>query len=277
MFRALHDLPDFAIVVLMLLTLVSAAFFAPVAGKRIFGRKQKADGEIEVFDAFNAVMSILGVLLAFSLVEVTSNQRDLQQQIGNEASSISDLDLILLRSGGVECTDIRPLLTAYAESRVRSEWPAMAENRRSPETDQAYDKLSTAIRFFRVHYQKMPDTYDQMVKLVDSISQARENIIDSASLALPTYFWITVFGLVLIALVLGSLNDDTLRRRMALGTTMAAVSMLLAYVVIVEMPLAGVTPLEPRAIEKALTIMKKRQPLPLMPAANMTGATAPSM
>lgn len=256
--HALHRLPDLAILTIVVGTTVGLVAAAPFV-VRVLSRRTIAPAHDEAaYDAFKAVTAMMGVVLAFSLVQANANLRSAETLVGREAIALAAIDRILLRMDTPNASDLRPLVAAYGQSRIRDEWPEMSVGERSSGTDARYTDLSRAARALRPADARQQSMFSELLKHLDELAEVREMLILDSEVMLPDFFWITTGGLLLLALGLAALSDVTLSRIVGLGSATAAVSLLLAFVIIVDQPFAGETSVSPAPLRKVLELNARR-------------------
>ena len=259
MLTFLHSLPDLVILPLVVTVIVAVAMLAPLIGRRIMRIPDNARRDEVVFDAYKAIMAMVGVVLAFSLVQVNGNLRSAETLIGREASAFAAVDRILLRFGNQTALDARPLLAAYGQSRVNEEWPGLARAERNPGTDERYTTMSQAARALEPSPGRQQAMFAELLKGLDDLAEARELVLQDAQTELPVFFWIVTYGFLVLAFALALLAEPTLSRTVGLGATAAGVALLLAFVIIVDQPYKGETSVSPSPIQKTLVLNSRRQ------------------
>ena len=258
MLNLLHNLPDLAILAVVLSVVVLLAVYLPVLSRRLFKYEISRERDEAAFDAFKAVMSMIGVVLAFSLVQADGNLRSIEATVEKEANALSATDRILLRIGRPDFAAARPTLAAYGKAIAEDEWPRLARTERSEAADAAYTKLSKTVRALGPNDARETAMYNELLKNLDELDEFREAIVADSEVHLPDFFWITIGGLMLIGFGLALLTDSTLNRRVGLGATAGAVALLLAFVVIVDVPFEGQTSVSVHPIERALLVNARR-------------------
>ena len=258
MLSLLHRLPDLAILAVVLCTIVLAAVYMPVLSRRLFKYDVSKERDEAAFDAFKAVMAMIGVVLAFSLVQADANLRSIEATVEKEANALSATDRILLRIGRPDFAAARPILAAYGKAITEDEWPRLAKAERSAAADAAYTQLSKTVRALGPNDARETAMYNELLKNLDDLDEARESIVADSELHLPDFFWVTVGGLMLIGVGLALLTDATLSRRVGLGATAGAVALLLAFVIITDVPFEGQTSVSVHPIERALLVNARR-------------------
>lgn len=254
----LHRLPDLAILGLVVLVVAGLAMSAPFIGRRLLKLSVHASRSEAALDAYKAVMTMTGVVLAFALVEANGNLHAIEGLVAKEGAALSAADRALLRSGNPQLIALRPALAAYGKSIVEEEWPLLAEVERSDATDDAYDALSRQARSVNPADARQQTMFAELLKALDDLADLREQRIAESEADLPPFFWVTAGGLLLVAFVLGLLTADTLATAVALAAAAAAVALVLAFVAIVDQPFEGDTSVKPKEIVKALTLNARR-------------------
>ena len=258
MLDLLHTLPDIVILPLVVAVIVAIAMLAPLFGRRVLRIPLSADRDDVVFDAYKAIMAMVGVVLAFSLVQVNGNLRSAETLIGREASAFAAVDRILLRFGSQPALDARPLLAAYGQNRVNEEWPGLARAERNPSTDERYTTMSQAARALEPSPGRQQAMYAELLKNLDDLAETRELVLQDAQTELPLFFWIVTYGFLILAFALALLAEPTLGRTVGLGATAAGVALLLAFVIIVDQPYKGETSVSAAPIQKTLVLNARR-------------------
>lgn len=130
---------------------------------------------------------------------------------------------------------------------------------RSEAASAAYTELSKGIRAIgpdaTTRQQAM---YRELLKALDDLFDLREEIISDSELGLPKFFWVTTLGLLTLGVVLAALTASNIGRTVGVGAPAAAVALLLAFVIIVDLPFEGETSVGSDSIKKMLTINAHR-------------------
>jgi hypothetical protein len=259
MLDLIHTLPDLVILPMVVAILVAVAMLAPLAGRHLLRLQGNAARDEGAFDAYKAIMAMVGVVLAFSLVQVNGNLREAESLVAREASAFALVDRTLLRFGSDAALNARPLLAAYGRSRVDDEWPGLARSERNATTDLRYTALSRFARAVEPAQGRQQAMYSELLKGLDDLAETREMVLQDAETALPIFFWFVTGGFLALALALALMSDPALSRIVGLGASAAGVGLLLAFVIIIDEPYKGGTSVTPLAIKKALILNDRRQ------------------
>jgi len=255
----LHQLPDLGILAIVLVAITGLAMLAPYIGRHVLRLSRNDERDNAAFDGYKAIMSMIGVVLAFSLVQANNNLHEVDGTVAKEAAATSSTDRVLLRIGKPEFAALRPALAKFGQSVITDEWPLLANGARSQLTEDAYTALSRGVRAISPDDARQQSMYGELLKDIDDVSDLREQTIADSDYALPEFFWVTTTGLLVVAFVLAGLTSCELGRTVGVGAPAAAVALLLAFVMIVDLPFEGQTSVSPRAIQAALTINAHRQ------------------
>jgi hypothetical protein len=258
----LHKLSDPAILALVLTTMTLAMMAAPRLGQTLLRLSDRKERDEAVFSAFSAVVSMLGVVLALSLVQANNTLREFQGKVTKEAAAFEVLDRALLRFGKPGFAELRPRLAAFGQSIVANEWSRLAGGERSAVTDELFNALSKGIHDLSPDDARQQTVYAQLVKTLDELADLREELLagaDPETSGLPAFFWFTILGLIAVAFCLATFTTPSLGRTVAVGASASAIALLLAFVIIVDVPFEGDTSVSSRPLQKALLVNAERR------------------
>jgi Protein of unknown function (DUF4239) len=258
-FEWIYDLPNIGVALLFGIAgaclLGGAAFFR----ERILRIRVPSAHSEETDKALAVVISFTGVVLAFSLVQANGNLRNLETQVATEAHNIDQLDRLILRYGDPATIALRGALRDYANSIVRDEWPELGKGRPSEQTAALFRPISRNVIAIEPSPGRQSLIYAEMLKKVDEIAADRKaRVVSATKLELPSIFWETIVGLVIILLLLATLSESTFGRAVALGCQGFGLALLVALVFIFDEPFKGQTSVSPEPIVTVVTGMQAR-------------------
>jgi hypothetical protein len=258
----LHKLSDAQILALVLTSLTLAMMAAPRLGRTLLRLPERKERDEAVANAFSAVVSMLGVVLAFSLVQANNTLREFQGKVTKEAVALEVLDRSLLTIGKPAFAELRPRLAAYGQSMVADEWPSLAGGGRSARTDDLFNTLAKGIHDLNPDDARQQTIYAELIRTLDELADLREELLagaDPETSGLPSFFWSTIVGLIAVAFCLATMTVPALGRTVAVGAAAAAIAMLLSFVIIVDVPFEGETSVSSRPLQKALLVNAGRR------------------
>ena len=253
-----HHLSNLTIFVVIIGVMLVLTIGAPLLRDRLYKLDDDKDRNEGILDAFKAVISVCSFVLAFSLVQVQGNFRAAQDHAAREASVFTTLDRTLLRYGDPLALALRPTLRSYGEAIAHDEWPAMVEAQSSPTVDTLLTTLSRGARALEPQTQRQQSLYNDLLKSLDELQDARNQRLFDAEADLPNLFWDMIAGLMAVLVVLSSLITPKSSRLWLVGGLMVAVTLLLALVVVIDGPYSGETSVDPGALLNALKLAAAR-------------------
>ena len=205
------------------------------------------------------VISFLAIILGFSLVGAQGNLRTIESHVAAEASAINQMDRLLQRYGDPQVAEMRKLLVAYTESIVTVEWPQMVQGGDvTVGSKPPLGQLSRAVYTIEPSAGRQTEIYNQILKQIDQLTEARSQRIEDSTLRLPGTFWQIIFSLFVILVALALLIEPTVGRSIAIGAQVLAVTLLLSLVFIYDVPFKGQTTVLSTEIVKTLALIKNR-------------------
>ena len=258
MLSTLHQLPDVVILFAVLGAMTVLAAAVPYVRLYVVRIGPNAAREEAAYDGYKAVMGMIGVVLAFSLVQANTNLQAVDTIVGKEATALAAVDRALVRSGRPDLVALRPALASFGDLIVRQEWPSLATGSRSADADAAFTKLSKGVRSFDPQDARQQTLFSELLKQVDDLSEQREQVIEASDVSLPSFFWVTALALLGLSLLLAAFTSTELKQSVGVAASAAAIGLLLAFVVIIDRPFEGETSVSSMPISKALDRNSRR-------------------
>lgn len=254
----LTRLPEFLSFAIVLAVLVSAVCVAPRLLRRPVSRLRIEAQAGSVIDAYKAVIGFLGLVLAFSLVQAQTNYRASEELVVREANAIGNVDRSLARFGDPRMSGLRPPLLEYAKAVVGEEWRVMSSGGRSARADALYVQVSRPARAVDVVDPRQQAIFNEILRGLDDVADFRESRLNAASVGLPGLFWDVVTALFILLVILSALVAPTLDRALMMGGMVAGLGLVLALVIIVDLPFEGDVAVQPRALNRVIQTMANR-------------------
>jgi len=262
MLHWVHQFSDLTILFGFLIVMLSTFSTAPLLISRVFRLKPNEPREKAALEGFRAICGMIGIVLGFSLVQANGNLASGEAHVVKTASLIQAIDRNLLRSGNSELVALRPALAAYGRSLIDDEWPKLAKGERSAKTTEAYTVLSKSIRSVDVNGDRAKSIFEELMRQLDDLADIRETIIATAepsTAGLPSFFWITILSMLSISLLLAGFCAPNISGIVSIGATASAMSLLLSFLIIADLPFEGQTSVSPTAIKNALVLNAQRK------------------
>lgn len=161
-------------------------------GARAMMARRTPHPEAELAVALMTVSAaFIGIMLAFSAVQVWQEYGDADKAVSAEAAAASQLyrDLAVY---GDETRPARQALATYVRSVVQDEWPLMAKGSASPRTAEALVRVFDAMAAIEPASARQTVIYGEAFKKLDEVVEQRRTRLIAAHTALPALFWIVV-------------------------------------------------------------------------------------
>jgi hypothetical protein len=253
----LYGLGVVGLIALFGLVSVGCIVSAPYIGRKLGLTVPDRDRADYIIRAQATVITVTGMLLAFSLVQVQSNLRQTEELVAREASSLNNLDRLLLRYGAPGAA-LRPSLQAYIGSIVSNEWPALRQGQSSPATSAKLSVLSRGV--FRLDPQSGREVtiYGEMIKSIDEIADERQHRVSAANLHLRWQFWLVTILLGLILVALSTAIEAAGYHTVSIAAQGFALALLAALVFYGDHPFKGNISVSPAPLSKVLAVIQAR-------------------
>jgi hypothetical protein len=245
--------------VIALFGAVTAACFvaAPYMGRKLGWTVPNKDRADYIIRAQATLITVTGMVLAFSLVQAQGSLRRTEELVVKEASTLNILDRLLVRYGD-QGAELRPLLRAYTTSIIEDEWPALRHGQRSTATSVKLTPLSRTVFQLDPQTARQVTIYGEMIKSIDEMADEREQRVSAANLRLHAEFWLVAFLLGLILVALSTVIEAVAHHTVSIAAQGLALALLAALVFCSDRPFKGNISVAPTPIVKVLAIMKAR-------------------
>ena len=230
---------------------------APYIGRKLGWTVPNKDRADYIIRAQATLITVTGMVLAFSLVQAQGNLRQTEELVVKEASTLNTLDRLLLRYGD-QGAALRPLLWAYTASIIEDEWPALRHGHSSPGTSAKLNPLSRAVFQLDPQSGRQVTIYGEMIKSIDEMADQREQRVSAANLQLHSEFWIVTLLLGLILVGLGTAIEAVTYHTVSIAAQGLALALLAALVFFSDRPFKGNISVSPAPIVQVLAIMNAR-------------------
>jgi hypothetical protein len=203
---------------------------------------------------FATVGVIYAVLLAFAVLVVWEKFNEAEVDVAREASAAATIFRLSVALPAEYQEPLRAALTAYLETAIRKDWPAMEEGRASPETTRALSALYPALLKPVSGERVDPVLLGELLRQLDEISAARRSRLVASSGTVPPILWHVLFGGAIITIGFTFFFGTENLRAQTLMT--GALSLLvfagLLTIVVIDRPFAGSIKVDPTALEYVL-------------------------
>jgi len=199
-------------------------------------------------EGFKLFTSITLLLIAFSLVRVQGDHRNVEDLVSREAALIFKLNRSLAAFGGPFAIELQTDLKDYANAVVDDEWPLMAKNERSNQASNVLTDLTQGIRLLDPKNSVQQMARAEIVTTLNQLSDVREARLSAARLKLPPYLWDALTVSVILLIIFGWLQNPLPKMVAYVGGVTIGVSILFTLVFALEGLFVGESQVTPAAI-----------------------------
>jgi hypothetical protein len=257
LFDELYGLGEIGIIALFGTVSVACFVTAPYLGRKLGWTVPNKDRADYIIRAQATLITVTGIVLAFSLVQAQGHLRQAEELVAKEAATLNTLDRSLLRYGD-QGVALRPLLWTYTKSVIEDEWPALRHGQRSLDTSAKLTPFSRAVFQLDPQSGRQVTIYGEMIKSIDEMADEREQRISAANLRLHSEFWLVTFLLGLILVALSTVIEAVAYHTVSIAAQGLALALLAALVFCSDRPFKGYISVSPAPIVEVLAIMSAR-------------------
>jgi hypothetical protein len=199
---------------------------------------------------FATIGVIYAVLLAFAVIVVWERFSDAEDQVVREAGAAATLYRLADGLDGEPGPTVRRRLTAYLESAVTQDWPAMEDGRADPATTRAVGDLYAAALTFKPADLRGATLMQELLRQIDYLTEARRARLVKAAGAVPGLLWYVLFvgAFVTVGFTFFFGNENVLAQSAMTGALTLLVFSGLFVIVTIDKPFAGVVKVHPEPL-----------------------------
>jgi hypothetical protein len=240
MLHFIYRFPDIVIIVGCALALGLLAVLIMVALNRFMPALDK-DATKHAQRAMNTARAILVFVLAFSIVQASSDLSRVQETLNTEARTLGVTDRMLLRFDRDATASTREMLARYTYSIIKDEWPEMSKGWRSPETAMLSRRIARYIDDLQPGAGRQQTIYGELVRGAEAIELKRgERLFHADNTRLSNSFWLMIIILVGAIMLLGALiRPSRMSIVMMIGSQGAMIGLLVGFLLVLDEPFLG--------------------------------------
>ena len=198
-------------------------------------------------------LACITIGFAYSIAITNSNQAD--SDLFGESSVIVNLDRLLAVDGSEQAIKAQKVLSSYATSIVKDEWPEMLTGGHSVKTTALMRQLLDSINSIDPITAKQQTIFGQIITESQQVQAARTQRILNTGMTIPPIFIKLTNLLIILILILSGvlMNKVSKIQKSALLLQGCIFSIFVAGIMLLDAPYTGALPVTPDAIIKALS------------------------
>lgn len=251
----IYTLPDDAITALAVVIVVGGDIMAALLFRAIAGAWLPLESARLLLDSFRLVVSLTAFVLAFALLQAQTNIRQIHAGLAQEANTLDLATREAQQLEGPAAAAIANRLLEYGPAVVAEEWPLLEHGRHSDRLDAEYralERSAVAIGRTAVAPQSL---YEDLLKNLNLLGELRDQRIAAATVRLPAAFWHAIAAMTLVTILLTAGAPITLPFRLTTWLPSAALAILIALLIIIDVPFQGQSAIRPVELEHVLNLL----------------------
>ncbi len=229
----------FAALLIVALSIVAAAVASMAVAKVLSVDSRRRQHEVGIA-VFTQLGVMIAVLLAFVFNQVWGDYRTVALAINGECGALHGAAMLASALPDGEGAPLIRAIETYAQTVVKSEWPMMAERRRSP---QAAHQLEEALRLAaNLNVSRPPEvsTQGQILNLLAQAHAYRETRTFQFARGIPPMMWFIIIALsALLTIFVVFAGVESPGHIVLSGVFAAAMALVLVLVRMLDFPFEG--------------------------------------
>lgn len=254
----LYAIPDTVIILLCAVLFGGSILVISQIVQRVPWIKPERENTDFVIRIQGTLFALIGLLLAFTLVQTHNQHRRAMESVEREASVLNRTDRLLARYGTEKAAALRPYLLHYAELILQDEWPAMRQGKDSVATHAAWSPLAQGILALDPSSAREESLFSELLDSLNDIVEARDKRLFLVPLHLPYTYWFVILFAVLMLMFISSTLTSSVFRATNLFAQMAALGSIVGFVYLQDQPFSGDFSVMPDAMTRSIELMKAR-------------------
>jgi hypothetical protein len=210
---------------------------------------------------FAVIGGFYGIVLAFVLVASWERFEHARDNTEHEANALGDL---YRQAGGLPAPVQAALMAdinAYLHSVIDDDWPAMHDERVSPQTQALYFRIWHTVLDTQPRNDKEVALFQCMVQTLDNFSEARRDRLLYMQNALPEVIWhfLIVFGIVTVGFTYFFGMPRLLPQAIITGALAATIACTLFIIWEMQTPFSGAVLVPDRAFRVVLGFIPEHE------------------
>jgi hypothetical protein len=206
-------------------------------------------------EGFKLFTSITLLLIAFSLVRVQGDHRNVEDLVTREAAIIVKLNRALVSYGGRDAAELRSDLKEYASSLVNDEWPKMIEKGRSEDSSNRLIDLTQGIRLLDPKNSVQQLSRSEILMALTQLSDVREARLSASHLQLPFYLSQALVVSITMLIIFGWFQNPLQKMVAYVGGVTIGVALLLTLLIVLQSIYIGESRVHAGPIDRILPLI----------------------
>jgi hypothetical protein len=256
----LNTLPAWALALVLCafflsITLIGIILIHPLMRRVIHSERQAND--VVIFAAANYGL-IYAVLLGLLTVATFQTTKDLEDHIGEEASSLSTMYHSAEDYPEPLRSQLRADLRDYTHYVIEKDWPAHRRGETPKGGEHRLEAIRAALYAFEPESKTQAVLHDEIIRQFNTLNVAREQRLSAVSSSMPGVLWyVVILGAVLTIMFLWMIHMDLLPQIFLGGITAIFLGVMTFLIYAMDHPLQGAVSVGPEPFQSIFDLVMK--------------------
>lgn len=248
----IHEIPNFGIGALVIASGLVLTTIVPMVVRKSLGWDPSEHWVSGADEGFKLFTSLSLMILAFCLVSVQGDRRNIEDLVSREGTVIGKLHRAMGGYGGPEAIEMQASLRTYAERIVNVEWPLLASGQRDPELTSMLSKLTASIRSLNADTPAKQLARVELVGTLAQLSDVRDARLAATHVKLPAYYYHALTFTLLGVMLFGWFQTPLRKMAVIVGGITAGLGLMLALLIVNSAHFSGESAVMPTPILRAI-------------------------
>jgi hypothetical protein len=249
------SLPTWAGGLLSMLAATALGLPVYICSHKLITRYQQADLKDPTSSLFRLVGLLVSLMLSLAFTDVVVNMRAIENAIEREAVAISDAFHDLQRFDTEKTRETRAILIEYLQSIIDDDWPALANDTLSQQTDAISERFEDSLMQLEPATANQKQLWSRILADLDAASDYRMVRLANALAKPPVYLYVVILGFLITMAFFGAYRPQPPLVVLASLYTLF-IGLVLYLILALSDPFQGGTAVEPTAFEHLVVTLR---------------------
>ena len=242
------------VLILLLILFTALAMLGPLlVRRRIALERLRTNNEVAGFK-FATIGVLYAVLLAFVVIIAWERFHDAERALAAEAGSAATVYRLAEGLDAAAAVAVRSRMSAYLNSVLNEDWPAMAAGHSHPATSRALSAVYHEVVHYRPADLHDADLQEDLLRELDKLTEARRERLVMAEGTVPGAIWFVLFlgALLTLAFTCFFGTPNVVTQSLMTGVLAALIFSAILVIIAIDRPFTGAVVVSQESIRAVL-------------------------
>jgi len=206
-------------------------------------------------EGFKLFTSLSLVILAFCLVRVQGDHRNIEDLVAREGTILQKLHRAMGSYEGPESPAMQNHLKTYASTVVKKEWSLLAQGQHDPQVLEILMSLIKTARSLDADTPVKQLARIEIVTALTQLSDVRDARLAASQVKMPAYYYQALIVSLLAMMFFGWFQSPLIKMLAYVGGVTLGMSLMVSLLIVTSSHFSGESAIQPTPIIRALTSM----------------------